>query len=47
MVIAALMATGESEVYNAHAIERGYENFIEKIRSLGGDIRPADDEDED
>ena len=39
MVIAALMATGTSEVYNIKTIERGYENFIEKIRGLGGDIK--------
>ncbi len=39
MVIAALMASGESEVYNVHVIERGYENFIAKVTGLGGDIR--------
>ncbi len=42
MVIAALMATGESEVYNVHVIERGYENFIAKVTGLGGDIRLID-----
>lgn len=43
MVTAALMASGESEVYNAQSIERGYEKFIEKITALGGEIRLIED----
>lgn len=43
MVIAALMAHGESEVYNIEAIERGYEKFVEKVTKLGGDIHLAED----
>ncbi len=39
LAIAALMAEGESIVNGASILERGYEKFVEKIRSLGGDIR--------
>lgn len=42
MVIAGLMATGHTEVYNVQVIERGYEKFIEKVTGLGGDIRLID-----
>ncbi len=38
LVIAALMAEGTSEVENLHHIDRGYENFEDKIRALGGKI---------
>ena len=38
MVVAALMAKGTSEIYDIHHIERGYENIIEKVTSLGGTI---------
>lgn len=36
---AALIAEGESIVNGASQIERGYENFVGKIKSLGGEIR--------
>ncbi|KKQ38662.1 MAG: UDP-N-acetylglucosamine 1-carboxyvinyltransferase [Candidatus Roizmanbacteria bacterium GW2011_GWA2_37_7] len=39
LAIAALVADGESYVKGVHHIERGYENFVEKVRSLGGEIR--------
>jgi len=39
MVIAALCASGVSEVESIEHIERGYEDFVEKVRSLGGKIR--------
>ena len=38
LVIAALMANGESQIEKLHHIDRGYESFEEKIRSLGGKI---------
>ena len=45
LVIAALMANGESQIEKLHHIDRGYESFEEKIRSLGGKIiRYNDDE---
>lgn len=39
MVIAALMASGESEVCRADIIDRGYDDLIGKLRRLGADIR--------
>lgn len=39
LVIAALISQGESVVNNASIIDRGYEDFVEKIQKLGGDIR--------
>ncbi len=38
LVVAALMAEGESVVEKIHHIDRGYENFENKIRLLGGKI---------
>lgn len=38
MVIAALCANGESIIHNVYQIERGYENLIEKLQSLGAKI---------
>ncbi|MBI4226023.1 UDP-N-acetylglucosamine 1-carboxyvinyltransferase [Candidatus Roizmanbacteria bacterium] len=39
LAIAALVAEGESVVNGASILERGYENFVDKIKSLGGDIK--------
>ncbi len=39
LAIAALIAEGESFVTGVHHLERGYEQFVEKIKSLGGDIQ--------
>lgn len=39
LVIAALIAEGESVINGASIIERGYENLEEKITKLGGNIR--------
>ena len=36
--VAALMAEGNSVVEKLHHIDRGYENFENKIRLLGGKI---------
>ena len=39
LVVAALSANGTSEIIGVHHIERGYENMVEKVRCLGGDIK--------
>lgn len=39
LLIAALAAKGESEIQNAHQIHRGYENIIQRLRSIGADIK--------
>ena len=38
MVIAALMAEGESDIDKVERIERGYDHMVEKLRSLGATI---------
>jgi UDP-N-acetylglucosamine 1-carboxyvinyltransferase len=38
LIIAGLVAEGETEVYNINYIDRGYECIEEKLRSLGADI---------
>ena len=38
MVIAGLAAEGETIVEKIHYIERGYENFVGKLKQLGADI---------
>lgn len=42
MSIAAMAATGTTEISDVYHIERGYENFVEKLRGLGVDIRRID-----
>ncbi|MCQ2574232.1 MAG: UDP-N-acetylglucosamine 1-carboxyvinyltransferase [Treponema sp.] len=39
MVIAALCAHGESRISNVYQIERGYENLVEQLQSLGAHIK--------
>lgn len=39
LAIAALAAPGESEITGLHHILRGYENFAEKLHTLGADAR--------
>ncbi|MEG1743049.1 MAG: UDP-N-acetylglucosamine 1-carboxyvinyltransferase, partial [Clostridia bacterium] len=39
MVIAGLAAEGETAIEEIHHIERGYENMVEKLNSVGADIR--------
>ena len=43
LVVAALMAEGNSVIENLHHIDRGYENFETKLRLLGGKIERRDD----
>ncbi|MBO7730382.1 MAG: UDP-N-acetylglucosamine 1-carboxyvinyltransferase [Lachnospiraceae bacterium] len=42
LVLAALSADGTSTINDINYIQRGYEAFDEKLRSLGGDIRKVD-----
>ena len=45
MVIAGLCAEGITEVSDIKYVERGYENFVEKLRKLGANIsKEKDDE---
>jgi len=39
LVLAGLLAEGETEIHDIYHIERGYSHFVEKLRSLGADIR--------
>ena len=39
LMIAALLAPGETIISNASILERGYENIVEKITALGGSIK--------
>ena len=46
MVIAGLGAEGTTVLEDIHYIERGYENFVGKLRSLGADIALVSEPDE-
>jgi UDP-N-acetylglucosamine 1-carboxyvinyltransferase len=39
LLIAALCAKGTSTIQNINVIERGYENIVEKVQSIGGKIK--------
>lgn len=39
LLIAGLCATGTTEIYNIHQIDRGYERVDEKLRALGAQIQ--------
>ena len=39
LVLAGLVADGITKVYNPHFIDRGYEDFEYKLRSLGANIK--------
>ncbi len=41
LACAALLVPGESVVNGVAVLERGYENFVDKVKSLGGDIKKA------
>jgi len=43
LVLAGLVADGKTEVTNIHHIERGYENFVEKLQGLGAKITREED----
>ena len=42
LVLAGLVAEGTTEISDIYHIQRGYDNFIEKISNLGGKIRLID-----
>lgn len=44
LIIAALVAEGQTEITELHHIDRGYENLIEKFTSIGADIVRINDE---
>lgn len=39
LIIAGIIADGETELYNLHHIDRGYEDIEEKFRKLGANIK--------
>jgi len=39
LLIAALSAEGKSTIYNAHQIDRGYQNIDTRLRAIGADIK--------
>ncbi|MCQ2552457.1 MAG: UDP-N-acetylglucosamine 1-carboxyvinyltransferase [Clostridia bacterium] len=43
LVLAGLVASGKTEVTNIYHIERGYENLVDKFRTLGAKIERVDD----
>jgi UDP-N-acetylglucosamine 1-carboxyvinyltransferase len=38
VVLAGLIASGETEVSALHHLDRGYEGFVDKLKSLGADV---------
>ena len=46
MVIAGMCATGTTVVEDVRFIERGYENFVGKLKALGADIECVDEPEE-
>jgi len=47
LMIAALCAEGETEIEDIYHIERGYEDVVDKFRSLGADIKRVETPDVD
>jgi len=43
LIIAALTAHGESILYEAEKIERGYEKIVEKLQKIGADIKKIEE----
>jgi len=39
VVLAALVASGRTEIEDIHHIERGYDNLVEKLRGVGAEIK--------
>ncbi len=44
MVLAGLVASGTTEVSEIYHIERGYENFVQKFKGIGGDLMRVDED---
>lgn len=47
MIIAGLVARGKTEIENILYIDRGYEDYVEKLRNLGADIYRKEYQDDD
>ena len=47
LVVAGLAASGVTEVSDIRHIERGYEDFVEKLRGIGADIERVEMPDEE
>ena len=45
LLIAGIVANGETDIYNIHYIDRGYEQIEEKFRKLGANITRVNEED--
>lgn len=43
LLMAGLVATGETQIEDIYHIERGYENIVEKLTTLGADIKKVVD----
>lgn len=43
LVLAGLVAEGETTVHDVHHIDRGYPNFVEQLTALGADIKRVSD----
>ena len=43
LIIAGMAAEGKTVVRNAHFVERGYENIVQKLTALGADITRLED----
>jgi UDP-N-acetylglucosamine 1-carboxyvinyltransferase len=41
--VGGLCAEGPTEVYDVGHIERGYEDFVDKLRALGSEITLVED----
>ena len=39
LIIAGIIANGETELYNLNHIDRGYENIEDKFKKLGANIK--------
>ncbi len=44
LVVAAIMARGESEIHGLHHIDRGYEKFTDKLKGLGVCVSRVEDD---
>lgn len=44
LVVAALLSSGQSRIHNIKYLDRGYENFETKLKSIGVNIRRVKDE---
>ena len=43
LVVAALGASGETEIFDPHHIDRGYADLVPQLRSIGADIQRVSD----